>query len=89
MAEDEKKPDKDDLVPLTKQEFVDALDKLVKRGREAGLRPIQVMAGTYVKKFFDVVDGVLSGLDDGKSKEAPSTEDGSKEDDAKGKKPKK
>lgn len=54
--------------PLTSQEFVAAMDNLFKRAKAAGVRPLQVMAETYVKKGMGVIDGLLAALEDGNGK---------------------
>ena len=51
------------VLPLTSQEFADALDKLVAQARTAGLRPLQIMAATYVRQSMGLIDGLLAALD--------------------------
>ena len=60
-------PDPAPAQPLTSEEFAKALDQLVTRARAAGIRPLQVMAATYVKQGMDMLDGVLGALEGGKS----------------------
>lgn len=55
-------------LPMTQETFQAALDDLFKRAKTAGVRPIQVMAQTYVKKAMGVIDGLLTALEDGKEK---------------------
>ena len=51
------------VLPLTSQEFADALDKLVAHARTAGLRPLKIMAATYVRQSMGLIDGLLAALD--------------------------
>mgnify|MGYP003146465049 CR=1 FL=1 len=53
-----------DPAELTTEQLVESFDQLVTRGREAGLRPIRVLFGTYIQKGVRVVEGLLDGLDD-------------------------
>ena len=65
MAEEKPKeePKAEQVLPLTSQEFVEALDKLLEHARAAGVRPLQVMAATYVKQGMGMIDGLLSALE--------------------------
>lgn len=54
--------------PLTSEELIAAMDKLIARGKAAGLRPLQVMAQSYVKRGLGILDSVLDALEDGASK---------------------
>lgn len=54
--------------PLTKEEFLDAMDKLAVRARAAGVRPAQAMLTSYLKQWMNVIDGVLGALDEGEDK---------------------
>ena len=56
-------PDPAPAQPLTSEEFAKALDQLVTRARAAGIRPLQVMAATYLKQGMDMLDGVLGALE--------------------------
>lgn len=53
---------------MTKQQLLDQLDALTAKAKEAGLRPLQVMAESYLKRFGTVLDGILGALDEGASK---------------------
>ena len=68
MADEQSKleapKEKEELfLPLTSQEFTEALDMLVARARTAGLRPLQIMAATYVRQSMGLIDGLLAALD--------------------------
>ena len=59
-----KEKEKEELfLPLTSKEFTEALDKLVAQARVAGLRPLQIMAATYVRQSMGLIDGFLAALD--------------------------
>jgi hypothetical protein len=49
--------------PLTTDQLVASFERLVARGRKAGLRPIQTLASTYLRKATDALDGLLSGIE--------------------------
>ena len=73
MADEQSKleapKEKEELfLPLTSQEFTEALDMLVARARTAGLRPLQIMARTYVRQSMGLIDGLLAALDGDKDK---------------------
>lgn len=73
MAEDKnepeapKEPEPLDL-PQTREEFMEEVDKAVKRAKKAGLRPFQEMLKTYGGRLLGAVDVLLGGLDDGDGK---------------------
>ena len=53
----------DDLAGLTAEKFVESWDQLSTRAREAGVRPVKVLLGTYAQKFFGAVEGLLEGIE--------------------------
>ena len=53
----------DDLSGLTAEKFVESWDQLSTRAREAGVRPVKVLLGTYAQKFFGAVEGLLEGIE--------------------------
>ena len=53
----------DDLAGLTAEKFVESRDQLSTRAREAGVRPVKVLLGTYAQKFFGAVEGLLEGIE--------------------------
>ena len=55
--------DDDDLSGLTAEKFVESWDQLSTRAREAGVRPVKVLLGTYAQKFFSAVEGLLEGIE--------------------------
>ena len=61
----DEKPKEDQVLPLTSEEFADALENLIKRARAAGMRPLQIMAATYMKQSIAMVDGLLAALEGG------------------------
>ena len=68
MTDSQNKPEApkggdDQALPLTAEEFGEALDKLFKRAREAGVRPLQTLAATYAKAGLDILDSVLAALE--------------------------
>ena len=70
----------DGVLPFTSQEFVETLDKLIERGKAAGVRPFQVMASAYVRQAMSLVDGILGALegDDKKKNEGGVKKKGKK-----------
>ena len=60
---------KEPEAPLTSQEFMASFDALVKRAKAAGVRPLEVMATTYLKQGMGLLDGMLAALEEGKDKE--------------------
>jgi hypothetical protein len=50
-------------LPMTKDEFTASLDQLVERARSAGIRPLQIMAATYVKQGMSMIDGLLGAFE--------------------------
>ena len=54
----------DQSLPLTAEEFGEALDKLFMRAREAGIRPLQTLAATYAKAGLGILDSLLSALEE-------------------------
>jgi len=65
VVEDE---DEDKEPPLTAELFSATLTELVTRARAAGLRPIQMMFGSYVKQGMSMVDGLLGALEGNQKK---------------------
>jgi hypothetical protein len=59
-------PDEDEAEPLTTDQLVESFEELITRGRDAGFRPLRVLAATYIKQGLAVVDGVLGAFEDGK-----------------------
>jgi hypothetical protein len=55
--------DDDELAGLTAEKFVESWDQLSTRAREAGVRPVKVLLGTYASKFFSAVEGLLEGIE--------------------------
>ena len=53
------------VLPLTSEEFGSALADLIERARAAGMRPLQIMAATYMKQSIAMVDGLLAALEGG------------------------
>ena len=53
------------VLPLTSEEFGSALADLIERARAAGMRPLQIMAATYMKQSIAMVDGLLAALEEG------------------------
>ena len=54
--------------PLTADQFSTGLTTLVTRAREAGLRPIQMMASAYLAQGLSMIDGLLSAFDESDQK---------------------
>ena len=54
--------------PLTAEQFSTALSTLTTRAKEAGLRPIQMMASTYLAQGLSMIDGLLGAFDEGNQK---------------------
>ena len=54
--------------PLTSEQFSAALTTLVTRAKQAGLRPIQMMASTYLAQGLSMIDGLLGAFDEGNQK---------------------
>jgi G3E family GTPase len=70
---DEETPDEKTLVveeqqPLTSEQFSAALTTLVTRAKQAGLRPIQMMASTYIAQGLSMIDGLLGAFDESDQK---------------------
>ena len=61
-------PKKAQAPSLTSQEFSESLDKLFARAREAGVRPLQVMATSYAKQGLALLDGFFAALEEGTEK---------------------
>ena len=59
---------KESEAPLTSAEFMASFDALVKRAKAAGVRPLEVMATTYLKQGMGLLDGMLAALEEGKEK---------------------
>ena len=53
---------------MTAQEFQDALDALFKRAKAAGVRPLKVMAQSYVKQGMGAIESLLAALEEGPNK---------------------
>tara|TARA_Y100000310_G_scaffold260629_1_gene269655 strand:- start:3299 stop:3580 length:282 start_codon:yes stop_codon:yes gene_type:complete len=68
VVEEAVETDDDELESLTKDQLVESFEELVTRGRSAGLRPLKVLAGTYIKQGLDVLDGLLGAFEGGKKK---------------------
>ena len=51
-------------LPLTKDEFVLILDKLIERATADGLRPLPVLATILAKRGFSLLDQVRSTAED-------------------------
>jgi hypothetical protein len=62
----EDNPDEDEAEPLTTDQLVESFEELITRGRDAGFRPLRVLAATYIKQGLAVVDGVLGAFEEGK-----------------------
>ena len=70
---DEETPDEEASVveerqPLTSEQFSAGLTTLVTRAKTAGLRPIRMMATTYLAQGLSMIDGLLSALDESDQK---------------------
>ena len=50
--------------PLTSEQFSEALTTLVTRAKQAGLRPIQMMASSYIAQGLSMIDGLLDAFDE-------------------------
>ena len=50
--------------PLTAEQFSTALSTLTTRAKEAGLRPIQMMASSYIAQGLSMIDGLLDAFDE-------------------------
>lgn len=50
--------------PMTQQEFVDELTALVNRAKEAGLRPLPVIARLYAQQGLGILDTWLATLEE-------------------------
>jgi len=48
---------------LTTDKLVESFEELITRGRDAGFRPLRVLAATYIRQGLDVFDGVLGAFD--------------------------
>jgi hypothetical protein len=57
----EDNPDEADAEPLATDQPVE--EELITRGRDAGFRPLRVLAATYIRQGLDVFDGVLGAFD--------------------------
>ena len=68
MADDQKplapKEEETQELPLTKDDFVFILDKLIERATVSGLRPLPVMATILAKRGFSLLDQVRSTAED-------------------------
>ena len=64
-AEKDKEPQAE---PLTAEEFREAFDRLVKRARAAGVRPLEVLAKTYLQQGVAMLDSMLAPLEKGTKK---------------------
>ena len=72
-ALDEETPDEEASVveerhPLTSEQFSAGLTTLVTRAKQAGLRPIQMMASTYLAQGLSMIDGLLGAFDESDEK---------------------
>ena len=81
MTESQNKPETpkegdDQALPLTAEEFGEALDKLFKRAREAGVRPLQTLAATYAKAGLGILDSLLSALEESSKAKGSETKGG-------------
>ncbi len=72
MSPDKKRPIAEDEAPqdapLTQEEFEAQMQQLTERARADGLKPIKVMAKTYVKQGISILEGFLDSLEAGSSK---------------------
>ena len=50
--------------PLTSEQFSTALSTLTTRAKQAGLRPIQMMASSYIAQGLSMIDGLLDAFDE-------------------------
>ena len=50
--------------PLTAEQFSTALSTLTTRAKQAGLRPIQMMASSYIAQGLSMIDGLLDAFDE-------------------------
>mgnify|MGYP005831257331 CR=1 FL=1 len=64
----EEAPVVEEQQPLTSEQFSAALTTLVTRAKQAGLRPIQMMASTYLAQGLSMIDGLLGALDESDQK---------------------
>lgn len=49
-------------------EFIEEFDALIERARAAGVRPLKVMAASYIKLGLDMFDGIMDALEEGSGK---------------------
>lgn len=60
---DDEAPVVEEPQPFTAEQFSAALDTLVTRAKEAGLRPIRMMASAYIAQGLSMVDGLLGAFE--------------------------
>ena len=60
---------KDADIPITAQEFQDALDTLFERAKAAGIQPIKELASTYAKRGLAMFDKMMAALEGDDEKE--------------------
>ena len=51
--------------PLTKEEFVNQMNALIEHAKSAGLQPLQLMAGIYLKQSRGVLNRFFDTLENG------------------------
>ena len=64
----EEAPVVEERQPLTSEQFSTALTTLVTRAKTAGLRPIRMMATTYLAQGLSMIDGLLGAFDESDQK---------------------
>ena len=64
----EEAPVVEEQQPLTSEQFSAALTTLVTRAKTAGLRPIRMMATTYLAQGLSMIDGLLGAFDESDQK---------------------
>lgn len=49
--------------PLTQEEYAAQLQRLIERGKAAGLKPAQTMIRTYARKVMSIFESALDALE--------------------------
>ena len=70
-VEDEPVEVEAEVTPMTAKEFSTKMDELFVKAKAASISPIKVLAATYLRQGFDVIDGLLGGLSGDDPKKPP------------------
>ena len=60
-----------EATPMTVAEFAEKVEELIVTAKAAGVRPFKVLAGSFLKQGFDMLDGLLGGLSGDNQKKRP------------------